>query len=150
MTFRELRDVIHYLIELHREVADQSEIAAEKGEERVSMLARSIAEKEKPTFGRLEALEKDERIGILENWVQFIPTDDVDRARSELRQAALEAQEKFPEKVLHLHQEIIIMLKSVADKINAPMASGLVEELGTFELQILQQLQITREMQYDL
>ncbi len=150
MTFRKLRELLRYLIDIHRETAKLCEETAERAEERLAMLAQSIREKENPTFGRLEALAKDERIDALGSWVQFIPTDNLERVRAELRHAAEHEQEHFPEKTIQLHQEIVAMLKTVAEKIHSPLASGLVEELATFELQVLQQLQMTREMQYDL
>lgn len=120
MTYKRLHEVVSYLGDIHREIAEICDPSHDADDERDTLMLKRIQQTEAELATDLRAVASDGRIMELDAWIQFVPTQRLETACRSLRESAgLGPRERITESFA-VHNEALGVLKSLAEGVNSP------------------------------
>lgn len=140
MTFTQLHEILDHVKQIHYQAAECCAGVADADDERLSLLVDFFRQWEGRLGACLDSLQRDRREALLSTWVQFAPTEGLDRALSSLREAQEEGPSALVNKSHELQEEIEALLVQLADSLNAPEVSKWLLDLAEFERQAAKEL----------
>lgn len=141
MSYKQLRDVIQRIEQVHGEAAKQC-LRAESGEfhERLRWIADRFKQWEQMLHDGLQALEQDQQQQALNTWVQFDASDEIDATTDELRKISHDNAGEAIQLCMRLQNQIVTFLRNLAGGLNAPRVSELLLDVATAEEGVARQL----------
>jgi hypothetical protein len=133
MTYQQFRDVFY-------EAAECCARSAGAPDERLGLLADFFRQREEALGRRLKSWEDTERASVLDTWVQDAPAQGVEKALAALRAARDQGASTTLKKCLDLQEEIVKLLRQLAESPNAPTVREALEELAASEENAVKEL----------
>jgi len=133
MVFEQVRDILDQIKLIHRQAASHCFESEHSSDERVNLLMEYFRQWEEALRSWVESVESSERSTVLDTWVQFGTTREIDEALTSLRGAQREGPDALVSRSLELQQEIVEFLRQLAGSLDTPDAHNLVLDLAEFE-----------------
>jgi len=150
MTYKQLREILDYVRHVHRQAAVYCGDSANAGDERRRLLADFYEQREQALAGWLASLRNDEQTAVLDAWVQYVPNEGVDEALTALRRAQDQGSLATSKGCLRLQEEIIRLVRQLADTLNMPPVHDILLALAAGEEHALKQLALADATQGDV
>jgi hypothetical protein len=143
MTFSQLKKVLGHIREVHYEAARKCDQARDDRDERANLLSIFLQRSEK-YLGRcldsLDSLESEQNHKVINTWVQFVGTRQLDEALATLQNAKRPTMDELVSMVLDLQQRLIDLLEQLANSGPPPEVQQVIADLAEFERQATRQL----------
>jgi hypothetical protein len=134
---------------VHYEAAEVCTDAADGPDARLSLLADFFRQGEEALGDHLKSFERDEPTGVLDTWLQYVPTAGVDDALAALHVARYQGPEATVTRCLELQEEIVRLLRQLAEDLAAPTVREALRELADSEEAAVRELGLADVMQQD-
>jgi hypothetical protein len=144
----QLHDVFDEIKQIHHQAAACCTEGAHSSDPRLNLLADFFRQWEQ----RLESyvgLVEGEQKGILGTWVQFAPTKGIDDALASLRGTECHELGVFVKQCFELQDEIVTVLRELANNLDAPKVRELLLDVAEFEQQAARKLGAAELTEYD-
>jgi hypothetical protein len=149
MSSTKLHDVFDEIKQIHHQAAACCGEGAHSSDERLNLLADFFREWEERLEGYVDSLEGGERKAVFDTWVQFAPTEAIDKALSSLRCTQCNETGVFVDRCFELQEEIVTVLGDLANSLDAPNVRQLVLDVAKFEQQAARRLGAAELTEYD-
>lgn len=139
-TFTQLRDILHHLKKVHDRAAECCLHAEHSEEEHLNLLVEYFRQWERRLERCLDSLEADQRKAFLDTWVQFAPTEDVDRALSALCDTQHESPTTVARMCFDLREQVVKLIELLADRLKGPEVRDQLLKLADVERKAAREL----------
>jgi hypothetical protein len=155
MTYQQVHEILNDIRRVHEEAAACCAAVDDESDERLRLLAGLFRDGEALLATRVKQAQEggraggSARVGGLETWVQFVPTDGVDRALHDLRTATKEGSEPTFVGCMALHEQMVQALRHLSEIVSAGETSDLLQHLANMEEQAMRELGLADTMRED-
>jgi rubrerythrin len=130
MPYDQVRDVLKNVRSFHKELAQTCEELAEQTDDERLQLLMDIVQKHEERFSTvLGQYESDTAEGVLNTWLQYAPTEEIQTALQSARLADANGIGEVAEKVWEFEQALIALYRQLAESISAPRVQELFQTL---------------------
>lgn len=150
MTHQRLRETLNYIARVHFQAAECCGDSASALDERRRLLADFFRQREERLGQCLRSLQSGGQTAVLETCVQYVPTEDVDKALGALRAAGDQGASTTLKKCLRLQEEVIRLVRQLADNLNMPPVREVLHELAASEEEATKELALADVTQQDI
>ena len=155
MTFTQLRDVFEHVKQAHRRAAEYCKQAARPSEtgqpdERLRSLADYFQQWEERLARFLDSLNDQQPDLLLETWLQFSGTDNVDQALDDLCATSIDEPRKLIDKSLVLQEQVVVLFEQLTGELDPSEQRDQMESLTEYERQAARELATAIVTQYDV
>ncbi len=155
-TYQPIREILNYLRGVHGEAAAccagaKDAFAEPNGAsaERLQMLTDFFREGEVQVATHLNSGAEAAQAEVLDTWVQFVPTGDVDQALDDLHAATEEGPAPTFAACLALHKQMVKALRHLVEIVPAEEARDMLQHLADMEEQAMRELSMADTMGQD-
>lgn len=155
-TYQQIREILNYMRGVHGEAATCCAAANDAfaepngaSAERLQMLVGFFREGEVRVATHLNQGAEEAQAKVLDTWVQFVPTGDVDQALDDLRAATEEGLAPTFAGCLALHKQMVTALRHVAETVPGKEARDMLQQLADMEEQAMRELSMADRMGQD-
>ena len=132
-TFTQLKDVLQRIKQIHDEASDLCTHALDVEDERSDLLVDFFGQWERRLSHCFESLPPQREKTILDTWVQYAGTEEVEAALVDVRRAQHQDPDELVAKLLELQEQILQLLSQLAETQPTPDARQILSALVEFE-----------------
>lgn len=132
-TFQQLKDIFAIVDRVHKEVAGICASAGEIQDERLKLMVKFFLQWENRLVHGFESLPTEEKQPLLDTWVQFAGTEELDNAVADLRQCPRGDPDKLLSKCFQVQSQILDLLRELSGSQPVPEVREKLSRLAEFE-----------------
>lgn len=133
MTYQQVREILKRIRRVHEEAAAHCAQTGDTDDERLRLLAEFMRSGEERLGKQIAAVEEGAQAEVLETWVQFVPTGDVEKALRALRESDAEGADATFGSCLQLQAQIVAAFRHLAEILPSPEAQETLRHMADME-----------------
>jgi hypothetical protein len=140
MAYQQLREVLANLRRAHNEAGACCAEVADARDERLTLRADFFRKREEALASRLESFEDGKHKRVLDTWVQYVPSREVEASLEGLRAARDRGSGAVLAECGELQRAIVGFLRQLAKNLEAPNVREILQDLAVAEEGALKEL----------
>lgn len=130
MAYDQVRDVLKSVRSFHKELAETcGSLGEQTDDERLQLLMDIVRQHEERFSTVLSHCEVDTAEGVLNTWLQYAPTEEIQTALQSARLADVTSVAEIAEVVWEFEQALIALYRQLAESTSAPRVQELFGRL---------------------